>query len=236
MNARAPLLRVLWCAIASLAFSACSPNEADGDAGHDDAGIDDAGPNDAGPDDAGPRDGGSEEPELENPWGFSMRKPGEHTLPCDTQACGSGSTVALDKDYVCTLSIDGHDAVVYVRATPTGIDELGFWPVPLYEDVRAFVAEDGQVREVPAAYDYGGNHHNDFFHITLDGVRYTWDHSSYGYGFRQCQPPDCLKREEGASYTDGCQPERTLPEACIAVTDPLPPLVDNFARCPGDEP
>jgi hypothetical protein len=87
---------------------------------------------------------------------------------------------------------------------------------------------------VDAAYDFGGNHHNDYFSITLSGVRYTWDHSSYGYGFRSCQPPDCLKREEGTDYTDGCQPERTLPEACIEVANPLAELVDTFELCAGD--
>ena len=153
-----------------------------------------------------------------------MRVPGTHDID---------GTAARDADHVCTLSIDGHDAVVYVRATPTSLGGAMF-PIPVYDDVAGFLFEADQVTEVAATYDYGGNHNNDFLSITLGAVRYTWDHSSYGYGFRDCQPPDCLKREEGIAFQDGCQPERTLPEACIEVTNPLSPLVDSFAVCPGD--
>jgi hypothetical protein len=84
------------------------------------------------------------------------------------------------------------------------------------------------------AYDAGGNHRNDYFSFTLEGVRYMYNHSSFGFGFRVCQPVDCIVREADGVVTDGCQPERTLPEACIAVSAPLPELVDNFAVCAGD--
>lgn len=204
-----------------------------------DAGPSDGGTSDGGHDDdadGGAEDAGPPDPGIENEWGFAMRTPGLHRLPCEGGefSCPSETFDAFDKDYVCTLSVDGHDAVVYVRATPTSVNTGGF-PFAVYDDVKGFVAEGDAIVEVPATYDYGGNHHNDFLSITLEGVRYTWDHSSYGYGFRACAPPDCLKREEGTDFTDGCQPERTLPEACIAVTDPLPALVDTFAPCPGDE-
>lgn len=231
----------------ALALVGCpaSPPVVDDDGGLSDGGLSDGGLSDGGPSDGGENDtdGGDDDEDagppdrgIENPWGFTMRTPGTHRLPCEDLefSCTSEHFEAFDKDYVCTLSIDGHDAVVYVRATPTAVNTGGF-PFPVYDEVKGFVAEDGSIVEVPAAYDYGGNHHNDLLTITLGGVRYTWDHSSYGYGFRACAPPDCLKREEGDAYTDGCQPERTLPEACIAVADPLPELVDTFETCPGDE-
>ena len=69
-----------------------------------------------------------------------------------------------------------------------------------------------------------------------EGSRFTWDHSTFGFGFRACQPPDCLRVEEEDAFEDGCSPERTLPEICVAVVDPVPPLVDTFAPCAGDEP
>lgn len=207
-------------------------------AGGEDAGLADAGERDGGEGDAGQSDGGQSDggqSHIDNPWGFPMRRPASRTVACeeDPFSCPDGTFVASDIDYVCTLSLDGHDAVVYLQATPTGVFVGGF-PFPTYDDVRAFLAEGDQLVEVDASYDYGGNHHNDFFTLVIGGVRYTWDHSSYGFGFRACQPPDCVKREEGANYTDGCSPERTLPEACIAVSDPLPALVDNFSPCEGD--
>ena len=162
---------------------------------------------------------------IDNPYGFQLRVPGSHDIDGDT---------ARDVEFMCTLSIDGHDAVVYLRATPTGIAAGGMFPLPVYDDVQAFVLEGDVITEATATYDYGGNHNNDYFSVTLGDVRYTWDHSSYGYGFRACQPPDCLKREQGLDFTDGCQPDRTLAEACIEVTNPLPALVDNFQLCAGD--
>jgi hypothetical protein len=161
-----------------------------------------------------------------------MRTPGSTTLPCEI--CG-GTDVAADQDFVCTFTQDGHDAVVYLHASATRINET-FFPTPVYETVAAFIAEDDVVTPLAdAAYDAGGNHRNDFFSFTLNDVRYTYNHSSFGFGFRVCQPVDCVVRETSDGVvTDGCQPERTAPEACIAVSAPLPELVDNFATCAGD--
>jgi hypothetical protein len=171
---------------------------------------------------------------VDNPFGFAIRAPRARDVPCnDALDCPTGSRSVNDADFVCSLTTDGHDAVVYLRATPTAI--AGAFPLPVYDEVTAFIAEDGAVSVIDdAGYDFGGNHHNDSFFVVVAGVRYTFNHSSFGFGFRACQPPDCLQREAGANFTDGCNPDRTLPEACIAVSDPLAPLVDNFATCAGD--
>ncbi len=172
---------------------------------------------------------------VDNDHGFDMRTPISHELPCDGDefSCPDDTSVAREVAYVCSLG-QGVDGVVYVHARPTSIDTTGF-PVAIYDDVRGFLSRDGVVSVVDAAYDYGGNHNNDFFSVAVDGVRYTFDHSSYGFGFRACQPPDCLKIEDGAGgFVDGCNPDRTVAEACVEVKNPLPALVDNFAICNGD--
>ena len=178
----------------------------------------------------------ADEVALDNPWGFKMRVTQEVELHCpDCGGFGGGSARAEDKDFVCTFTTDGRDAVLYLQATPTSVRSAGFAAVPVYDEVSAFIAKDGVVRELSGAgYDAGGGHRNDFFFFTIGEVRYTFNHSSFGPGFRVCHPPDCVTREEGDAFVDGCQPERTLAEACIAVVDPLPPLVDNFAPCRGD--
>ena len=176
---------------------------------------------------------GEAEGEIENPYGFSMRIPQTRRLPCpDCQTPGDKDAPELD--FVCSFDLDGHDAVVYLRATPTSISS-SFFAIPVFDTVEAFISENGTVSTLAdASYDYGGGHHNDFFGFTIAGVRYTYDHSSYGFGFRACQPADCLKREEGDEFVDGCLPQRTVPVTCVAVDNPLPALVDTFARCEGD--
>ncbi len=177
---------------------------------------------------------------VDNDYGFDMHTTVSHALPCEVDpfSCPDGSIAVSEVAYVCTLTGgvggDGVDGVVYVHALPTSLNTGGF-PFANYDDVRAFLSRDGVITSVEATYDFGGNHHNDLFTVDVNGARYTFNHSSIGFGFRVCQPPDCLLVErDGAAVVDGCNPERTLPEACIEVANPLPPLVDNFAVCAGD--
>ena len=176
---------------------------------------------------------GEGEGEIDNPYGFSMRVPQDRSVPCP--GCSTpGDQIVSDNDVVCSFDLDGHDAVVYVRATPTSFASA-FFPLPVFGRVQGFMSEGGIVTALDdATYDFGGNHHDDQFAFTIAGVRYTYGHSSYGFGFRSCQIQDCVKREEGANFVDGCLPQRTVPVACISVADPLPPLVDSFERCAGD--
>jgi hypothetical protein len=114
------------------------------------------------------------------------------------------------------------------------------FPLPTFT-TEGWVSKDGVVTPLAAArYDYGGNHHNDALAFTLDGVAFTYDHSSFGYGFRSCAPPDCLQRMDAenpqAVADDGCTPARTHPIVCskVQADATFEPLVDTFQKCPGD--
>ncbi len=179
---------------------------------------------------------GEGEAPIDNDFGFTIRTPSTHTLPCDdggSGACPGGTFDAPDVDYVCTFVHDDVSAVVYLRATPTSVEAV-FFPLPIFDDVSAFVSDDGSITAVDGGYDWGGNHHNDAFFIVVDGVRYNFSHSSFGFGFRACQPPDCLQIEDGDTFVDGCGPDRSLPIACVDVADPLPDFPTSFEKCLGD--
>jgi hypothetical protein len=174
---------------------------------------------------------------IDNPWGFSLFAPQDRDVPCvDVSVCPNGTSAARDVGYVCSARIGDAEAVLHIDARPTSV-RTDFFALPVYGDVRAQVLQDGVVTNLDGAsvgYDYGGNHHNDFFYIIVDDVRYTLNHSSFGFGFRSCQPPDCVQTEGGENDIDGCQPTRTVFAACIEVTDPIAALTDNFMTCPGD--
>jgi hypothetical protein len=183
-------------------------------------------------------EGEGEGENIDNPWGFTLRTPRERSIACEADAgCPQDGTLEFtDEDVVCTFTIDGRDDVVYLQATPTQQLATGsFVLLPIFE-ARAFLSSNNVVTELTGAtYDYGGGHHNDFYRFNLDGEAFTYNHSSYGFGFRACQPVDCVQREGGDADIDGCRPARTLPEACITVGNPMPALTDTFARCNGDD-
>jgi hypothetical protein len=173
----------------------------------------------------------------------------EHDFPLRTPrrglpiACEEGYLATADEiDHVCTLTLDGHDLLVYVQADPTGVIAAARF-APLYEDVRAWVYDNatGTTTMVEAAYDYGFGHHNDFIDVHVGGQHYRYYHSSFGHGFRACAPPDCVQKLDAAGTVidDGCQQAvetwRTHPEVCVALREPVvPPLMDTFERCDGD--
>jgi len=205
------------------------------DAGEHDGGA----PADGGPvDDGGsPTDGGNDDAGVVL-YGFDIRTPTEVELPCDGGFCSGDTVPAPEVDYLCTLSYapEAIEGYIYLTTRPEEyLDFLGF----LYS-VEAAYFSDGEVATpiAEAAYEWGGNHHNDYFDVTVEGVHFRYDHSSFGFGFRQCQPMDCLKilSDEGAVLVDGCEPDRTLPVACVQIPleGPIPELVDTFMTCPGD--
>jgi len=168
-------------------------------------------------------------------WGFDIRLPRERVLDC----AGFGGTVPYgDADWLCSFTWEDVETVVYLQATPVSCTPAGMSVVPAY-DVRGFVSRGGAVVPVEhAVYDWGGNHHNDWFEFDLEELHYRGYHSSFGFGWRCCQPIDCLilTTRAGVPVQDGCTCDRTIPVACVQVAPDgtWPPLVDRFAVCPGD--
>jgi hypothetical protein len=113
--------------------------------------------------------------------------------------------------------------------------------LPVFETVGAYAAKDGNVSALEGAYyDFGGNHANDWLEFELNGKHFRYYHSSFGLGYRKCQPMDCMQVSESAGgrlIEDGCTDERTLPVVCVEI-DPEESyyddddLVDNFEPCP----
>jgi hypothetical protein len=90
-----------------------------------------------------------------------------------------------------------------------------------------------------AKYDYGAGHHNDSLQFDYQGKTYKYYHSSFGFGWRQCQPMDCINTYALGSTTpetEGCAPARTAPEICVPIKadGTHDALVDTFKKCPGD--
>ncbi|MCC6874951.1 MAG: hypothetical protein IT378_11655 [Sandaracinaceae bacterium] len=208
-----------------MSFTAACSGASTSDAGAD-AGAD-AG-SDAAAIDAGPGE-----------YGFPLRVPTTLELSCtvDPFTCPTGTLTAEQMDHVCTLHLDGHDLVLYVQADPTAQNPLGFGAV--YGDVVGYAYDRTTMMTttIVAAYDFGGGHHNDFLDATIGGQRYRFYHSSFGFGFRACQPPDCVQKLDasGTVTDDGCTSARLHPEVCVRLTGTtIPPLTDTFERCPGD--
>ena len=123
---------------------------------------------------------------------------------------------------------------IYVQTTPIDINQFC---TPILSVVKAEISIDGQVEPLQnASYDYGGNHANDFLNFDYGGKSYEYYHSSFGWGFRSCQPMDCMRVDDGQHVEDGCTMDRTLPVICVAIEadGSHADLVDTFAPCPGD--
>ncbi|MFO0727899.1 MAG: hypothetical protein U1E65_29235 [Myxococcota bacterium] len=214
------------------------------DAGaHDDAGAQDAGAADAQAMDADEVDAQAMDAAAADagshagPYGFTIRVPQMRTIPCEGMFCGGTTTVAPDKDFVCALDHGAvHASYLYVAARPQRMS--GFTGLIFSVDA-AYLSDGTTPRAVTAIYDWGGNHNNDAITLSLTDASYKFSHSSFGFGFRKCQPMDCLQvYAPGASTPteDGCTHDRTIPTVCVEVgaDGTVPPLVDNFMRCPGD--
>jgi hypothetical protein len=138
-----------------------------------------------------------------------------------------------DLDWLCTFTQSEPAGYVYVRLTQTGTEQAGIATVPIYTASLAQISIAGAVSELGnPAYDYGGGHHNDSLQFDFEGSTYEYYHSSFGFGFRACQPMDCIN----APGTEGCGSDRALPEVCVQIgpDGTHDPLADNFQKCPGD--
>lgn len=221
-----PLLLVIPLALSAVV--ACPPSDDDDSTSSSSSG----GSQDAGMKDAG----GGEDAGLTQRYGFTFRVPQERVVPCTGMYCNhDGGTAARDVDYLCTLSFNGRHEYVYVQATPTQFREFFGY---VYEVASAWHSDGTTAGSVPAVYNYGGNHNNDTVTITLDDYQFRYNHSTFGFGFRACQPPDCLEvyhAADGGEVQNGCLDDRALPEICVQVlTDGVvPELVDTFHWCRG---
>lgn len=143
-------------------------------------------------------------------------------------------------DYLCTLNAAGTSTYVYVRLDQTGTKSVGIATIPVFTPVLAKISVNGTVTDLAnATYDYGGGHHNDSLQFDDQGKSYRYYHSSFGFGFRACQPMDCvsLYAQGGTTpTTDGCTSARALPEVCVPIKadGTHDPLKDTFKKCQGD--
>jgi hypothetical protein len=145
-----------------------------------------------------------------------------------------------DVDWLCTFRQAGVSGHTYVRLDQTGTMMSGIATVPVYTAMLAQISIGGAVSNLAnAQYDYGGGHHNDSLRFDYQGKTYKYYHSSFGFGFRQCQPMDCINVYALGATTpenDGCTSARRLPEICVAIKadGSHDPLVDRFMKCAGD--
>lgn len=221
----------------SLLLAACASDPDPRDAGGRDAEVTDAQPTDAQATDAQSADAAATDGGITpGPYGFTMRMPRHHDIPCTGMFCPSPTIGAEDVDYVCDLRFGTLNHYVYVQARPMSfLDFMGF----LYEVDAAYLSDGTTVTQVSATYSWGGGHHNDSLTVDVGTYVVRYDHSSFGFGFRQCQPMDCLVIYEpgpGAEVQNGCRRDRSVPAICkpVAADGTVPPLVDTFMRCPGD--
>jgi hypothetical protein len=163
------------------------------------------------------------------------------TLPeADVLSCtGMGGDVTYgDLDWICSFSYDDAAVVVYVQNDPTTCVPTGMSVVPGYESYGQAVVDGTATPVTDASYDWGGNHNNDALDFSFGGRSYRVYHSSFGFGWRSCQPMDCIQILDavGVVTEDGCTCDRTIPTVCVPVQadGTWDELVDNFAVCAGD--
>jgi hypothetical protein len=169
-------------------------------------------------------------------YGFAIRTPQTRAITC-TGAEDQGPQDLPDTDYLCTFVHGGVSGYVYLQSTPVSCTMM-MSALPTFETKLAQISIDGAVTDLSSAtYEWGGNHHNDSFSFVYGGQTFTYDHSSFGFGFRCCDDPDCLRVSDGATVVeDGCTKERTLPIVCVLIKPDAThdPLDDTFEHCPGD--
>lgn len=183
------------------------------------------------------------EPTPSNAFCFApLRKLSTKTITCSTGSPPPGfpnSGEFKDTDHVCTFAHAATTGWLYVQATASDCN-VTMGATASKFDVKAWFSAAGKGKEAlaKADYDWGGNHHNDAILFDLGGKHYKAWHSSIGFGWRACQPPDCLQvlDDTGAIVEDGCTKNRTLPIACQVVADEgtITELKDTFVPCKGD--
>ena len=202
------------------------------DASAIDGGWTDTGPGtDASGADAAATDAGA------GPFGFAVRVPQNRTITCMGPGGMSYEADFPDIDTICAIDHGNLVAHLYVqsRATDCGLGLTGM----TYSTDGAWISDAMGVRAATATYDLGGNHRNDFILLDHGGQHYKLYHSSFGFGWRACAPPDCLEvyqADRTTLVTNGCDVARSIPIVCKRVNNDgtVPDMVDDFMWCPGD--
>ncbi|NOZ01148.1 MAG: hypothetical protein GXP54_04585 [Deltaproteobacteria bacterium] len=189
-------------------------------------------------DDEGPIQDTGNDTQVVN-FGFDVRVPQEHTVPCDDNPFGPKELVTWDQDWICTFDYDGTSGYVYVQSTPTGCF-VTMGANPVYQSPGAWMSIDGTVTPIDGAYyDWGGNHHNDWLEFNHDGNHFKFYHSSFGVGWRKCQDMDCFQVYDATGATlqkDGCAKDRALPATCVLVEhDGTVPEFADVSQLPSDQ-
>lgn len=182
-------------------------------------------------------DGGADTGGVPGEYGFVIRKPVSHKVKCTNAQPGMPDSMdALDTDWLCHATSMPAKPYVYVQATPKSCTVM-LGPVPSY-DAKAWLSDGTTAKPLAGVtYDYGGGHNNDAAAFEHEGSTWRLDHSSFGFGFRKCQPMDCVVQLQGGKVVaDGCTPERKGPVVCVPIEKDgtHKPLVDTFKKCLGD--
>jgi hypothetical protein len=198
-------------------------------------------------DDDGQGNNNANQPDAAPMVEFPIRQPESHDFTCE-----DGPTTFWDTDHLCSVPIADATVEVYIQATPTACNPNGYSSTPVFENPAVYYRRDGEVHPTEGAYEWGGGHHNDAIKFLLDGVRYVIWHSSTGFGWRACAPPDCLLPcNAGTTFdtcdylggfsVDGCAreaggPPPPMPVICVTVNadGSVPELLDPWVAHSGD--
>lgn len=180
---------------------------------------------------------------IVNTFGLNMRIPQERTVPCNAiQPYDPTELTEQDMDWICTFDHGGQQGYVYLQNNLLDC-QIVMSAQGVFTGAGGYISVGGVVTPLQnTGYDWGGNHHNDWLFFDHAGKSYRYYHSSFGFGWRTCQPMDCLQVYPPGGTNpseDGCTSDRTLPAVCLRVeagksyapTD----FADTFQKCPGDE-
>jgi hypothetical protein len=170
---------------------------------------------------------------------FPIRKPSEHTIPCN------GVTAThLEQDMVCEIENDSLRASVYIRTQPISCGPMS---AVNYKTDGGWIRDAQGVQALAQiAYDGGGNHHNDRATFFWNGRFYSVYHSSFGFGWRACAPPDCMQvcqdLECRSIVYDGCSrsacdkpPALKVRCAVVQADGKVPERVDYWTAASGTQ-
>ena len=179
---------------------------------------------------------------------FDTRMPKKNFHQCHyTDEFGGFDEDFDQQDWICSFKYEDKEGYVYLRSSPTSCTQ-NWGLLPNYAIDSAVLYVNGEYATLDdVTYDWGGNHHNEFFRIGYEGKIFEYNHSTYGAGFRTCQEMDCLKVFQSDGKTlieDGCHAyaedpaeSRKLPIVCRMASledGTFGDFTDTFKLCPGD--